>query len=292
MAIIKKTIMSFLVGAVALTSLKISVPDILGYIEYYFDKFTSSSKSYDTARDTLAVQTSLAASQGWYCKHMSNGERPPVPAEMNYLENHNGYFLGEDEKVIYLTFDAGYENGNVEKILNVLKDENVKGAFFILENLVKSNTELVKRMSAEGHTVCNHTAKHKDMTKMTSLEDFSAELKKMESIYKEYTGEELSRYYRPPEGKISEQNLEWADSLGYKTIMWSYAYADWDNNNQMSYENAINKIMSGIHNGEVLLLHPTSATNAEILPELIHRLKNMGYRFGTLDELTGAGDCN
>lgn len=245
---------------------------------------TEERKTQTTSSE--AVQT---AEQSWYCKHMDNGERPPVPAEMSYIEKYDGYFLGQDEKVIYLTFDAGYENGNIEKILDVLKEEEVPGAFFILENLVERNTDLVKRMAEEGHTVCNHTAKHRDMTKITSIEDFSAELASMESIYKEKTGYELAKFYRPPEGKFSEQNLAWAKELGYKTIFWSFAYADWDNDHQMSADKATEKLLNGTHNGEVLLLHPTSSTNAEILPGLIKNWKEKGYRFGTLDELTNNG---
>ena len=247
-----------------------------------------AADAIETAVCSMEEETAPASSSvscGWYCKHMKDGARPPIPTEMSYISDHNGYFLGEDQKVIYLTFDAGYENGNIEKVLDALKEANVPAAFFILENLVKSNTALVERMANEGHTVCNHTARHRDMTKMGSKEAFAAELSAMENIYTEITGKELSKYYRPPEGKISEENLEWADSLGYKTILWSYAYADWDNAAQPSPEKAIEKIMSGVHNGEVLLLHPTSSTNAQILPELIRRLKEMGCRFGTLDEL-------
>ena len=230
--------------------------------------------------------TAGGASYSWYFKHTKNGVRPPIPSEMSFIENHGGYFIGKDEPVIYLTFDAGYENGNVEKILDTLKKENVPGAFFILDNLVLKNTELVKRMVDEGHTVCNHTAKHRDMTTVMTCEEFAEELLKMEQIYMDSIGAEISKYYRPPEGKFNESNLEWAESLGYKTIFWSFAYADWDNNNQMSQDAAIENIISETHNGEVILLHPTSQTNAEILPTIIKRWREMGYRFGTLDELT------
>ena len=202
------------------------------------------SSENDNKEETKAVisQSKSRVSQSWYCKHTTNGERPTIPSEMSYIKDYNGYFLGGDEKVIYLTFDAGYENGNIEKILNTLKEENVPAAFFILDNLVKQNTGLVKRMEAEGHTVCNHTAKHKDMTTVTSFDDFKAELEAMENYYKEMTGYDLTKYYRPPEGKLSEQSISWACDLGYKTIMWSYAYADWDNNNQMSAEKATEKV--------------------------------------------------
>ena len=233
------------------------------------------------------VEITSASSDNWYFHHTKDGARPPIPAEMSYITEHNGYFIGPDEKVIYLTFDAGYENGNVARILDILKEEEVPGAFFILENLVTRNTDLVKRMAEEGHSVCNHTASHRDMTKIQTKEEFEAELAKMEEIYKEYTGCEIAKFYRPPEGKLSEPNVKWADELGYKTVMWSFAHADWDNAKQPNPESATEKILAETHNGEIILLHPTSATNAEILPTLIREWKKMGYRFGTLDELGG-----
>ena len=239
---------------------------------------------------------SFAAASGysWYCPHRSDGIQPDCPGEMAFISDHSGYYIDkahekmdDGDKVIYLTFDAGYENGNIEKILDVMKAENVTGAFFVLENLVKQNGELVRRMADEGHLVCNHTAKHKDMTKMTDEAQFDAELKRLEDVCLEYTGVTVAKYYRPPEGKLSEKSLEYAENLGYSTILWSYAYADWDNNKQMAPEKAIEKVMKGTHNGEVILLHPTSATNAAIIGELITRWKDMGFRFGSLDELTG-----
>jgi len=233
--------------------------------------------------------------QGWYFKHTSNGKQPPMPSEMQYIEQYNGYWIDkkhasmdDEEKVLYLTFDAGYENGNVEKILDILREENVPGAFFILSGLINSNTDLVKRMHDEGHLVCNHTANHKDMTKISSINEFRAELEALESLYTECTGQNMAKYYRPPEGKLNETSLQYANELGYKTILWSFAYADWDNDNQMHPEKAIEKILSETHNGEVILLHPTSATNAAILQELIHKWRDMGFRFGTLDALTEA----
>ncbi len=243
-------------------------------------------KTPETGEDCVATS---AEASNWYCKHTENGKRPPMPGEMTFIDKHGGYFLGEDDKVIYLTFDAGYENGNIARILDTLKAEEVPAAFFVLENLVTRNTDLVKRMADEGHLVCNHTASHADMTTKSEAE-FTAELAAMEQVYKDTIGSEIAKYYRPPEGKFTEANLDWANSLGYKTIFWSYAYADWDNDKQMPAEKALQKVLSGTHNGEVLLLHPTSATNADILPVLIKEWKNMGYRFGTLDELTSNRD--
>ncbi len=162
----------------------------------------------------------------------------------------------------------------------------MKGAFFILSYLVVKNTELVKRMADEGHLVCNHTATHPDMTTKKNFEEFSSELYSLENVYKEYTGRELSKYFRPPEGRFNADVLKYARQMGYKTVFWSFAYEDWNNGSQMSPELAKTKILENVHNGAVILLHPTSATNAEILGEVIDELKAQGYSFGTLDELT------
>jgi len=238
-----------------------------------------------TALCTLFTAFSASASHSWYCMRKKNHERPSCEGNMSFIENHDAFYLGNDEKVLYLTFDAGYENGNVAKILDTLKAENVTGAFFVLEHLVKNNTFLVKRMCDEGHLVCNHTATHPDMSKKATEEEFMQELWALEDVCEEY-GIKLSDYYRPPEGRFSEDNLRIAAKNGYKTIFWSYAYADWDNNAQITPSAAYEKVLSGTHNGEVILLHPTSKTNAAILGDLIREWKAQGYRFGTLDELT------
>jgi len=245
----------------------------------------------DAAEDFEDVSAhSETTPYNWYCKHVKNGETPTLDPQMSFIESYDGYFLDKNtdgKKVIYLTFDAGYENGNVGKILDVMKEKNVTGAFFILDNVIKSNPDLVRRMAEEGHLICNHTASHKDMTRVTTKEEFKAELDSLNTTLKETLGLDMAPYFRPPEGKFTEQNLIWARELGYSTVFWSFAYADWDNNNQMSEDAAIKKVMEGTHNGEVILLHPTSATNAAILGTLIDNWRAEGYTFGTLCELCG-----
>ena len=224
----------------------------------------------------------------WYCVRNSEHKTPELEQRFSFIEKYDAYFVGDSEdNVIYLTFDAGYENGNVEKILDVLKAHNAKGAFFILKQLINKNPDLVMRMENEGHTVCNHTMNHKDMTKFETIDEFRAELDGLNELYKNLVGKDMAKYYRPPEGKFSEQNLDFATKLGYSTVFWSFAYADWDNAKQPSAEYAKEKILSNVHNGEIMLLHPTSGTNAAILDEVLTVLENDGYRFGTLDELTG-----
>lgn len=240
----------------------------------------------------LCIASSAGAEQAchWYLKRRK-GDKPFFPKEADLIKEHNAYFIDEtvssdeNEKVIYLTFDAGYENGNIEKILDVLKSENVPAAFFLLDNIILKNTDLVLRMFDEGHTVCNHTKNHKDLS-LCSAHEISRNLSALEVLCEEKTGHKMSKYFRFPEGNYSINAIKAVDKLGYKTIFWSFAYDDWDNGRQMDKRKAFNKIIEGTHNGAVILLHPTSATNAEIMQDLIIRWKEMGYRFGTLDELT------
>ena len=221
----------------------------------------------------------------WYCKRQKDHTRPTAESNMAYIAECGGVFLGKDpeEKVIYLTFDAGYENGNIARILDTLKKHEATGAFFILENLIIRNTELVCRMANEGHLLCNHTAHHKDMTKLGNTE-LETELHALEDICLEKTGYSLSKFYRPPEGRFNRRNLEHASLLGYMTVFWSLAYADWDNNKQPDPTYAKNLLLENTHNGAIVLLHPTSKTNADILDDLLTAWENEGYRFGSLTE--------
>ncbi len=233
-----------------------------------------------------------AQNNGWYCIRTKDHSQPPLPPEFNFIEKYNGFYIDKrhskidaEDKVVYLTFDAGYENGNIGKTLDVLKNNNVTGAFFILSNLVNTDKQLVKRMSEEGHLICNHTSKHPDVTKFTSIDDFKRELDTLNTDCEIEAGVSVSKFFRPPEGKFNEQTLKFASELGYKTILWSFAYADWDNSNQMSTAAAKKKILSNLHNGAIILLHPTSKTNADILDEVIKDIKAQGFRFGSLNEL-------
>lgn len=223
---------------------------------------------------------------GWYCMRKGN-ERPTLEGQFSFIEKYDAYYLDpeSEDKVIYLTFDAGYENGNVAKIADTLKKHNATGAFFVLSNFIKTQPELVKKMARDGNLICNHTSRHPDMTKIRSIEEFKAELTALEDVYREYTGLEMAKIYRPPEGKFNEENLAFAKELGYKTVFWSLAYADWDNNAQPDPEASKKKLLDNTHNGMILLLHPTSATNAAILDELMTEWEKQGYRFGDLNEL-------
>ena len=228
------------------------------------------------------------ATGSWGLSFRQEGSAPIGSAGADALAALDGAYLGDTtEPVIYLTFDAGYENGCTEKILDVLKKHEVSAAFFLVGNYLERNADLVRRMVSEGHTVGNHTMHHPDMSKISDKAAFQKELEDLEGLYKEITGQELPKYYRPPQGIYSQENLKMAQALGYRTVFWSLAYVDWNNNAQPSKEEAFSKLIPRIHNGAVVLLHSTSQTNAEILDELLTKWKEMGYRFGTLDELFG-----
>ncbi len=226
----------------------------------------------------------------WYIKR-SGTSRPTIAEEHKFIEKYDSYYIDKklndtsSEKKIYLTFDAGYENGNVERILDILKEKKVPAAFFLLDHIIIKNTDIVKRMTDEGHTVCNHTKNHADMTKLTE-EQIIKNVSDLEKIYEQKTDMQMSKYFRFPEGRYSEAALATVKKMGYKTIFWSFGYADWDDSKQPDTKKAMDIILNNTHNGEVILLHPTSSTNAAILPQLIDVWKQMGYSFGTLDELT------
>ena len=222
----------------------------------------------------------------WGLSFREEGESPVAPASQALLESLDAAYLGNtEEKVLYLTFDAGYENGCTEKILDILKKHDVKAAFFLVGNYIEKNADLVRRMVEEGHIVGNHTMHHPDMSKLSTMDAFSQELKDLEALFFDTTGHELPRYYRPPQGIYSEENLKMAQQLGYQTVFWSLAYQDWNNDAQPTKEQAFSKLIPRIHNGAVVLLHSTSKTNAEILDELLTKWESMGYRFETIDKL-------
>lgn len=211
---------------------------------------------------------------------------PSGPATSRELAGYDAAYLGDpQQKVIYLTFDAGYENGCTQQILDVLQAHQIPAAFFLVGNYMEKNPDLVRRMAREGHIVGNHTMHHPDMQKITDPEAFAKELTDLEDLYQQLTGEPLAKYYRPPQGSYSRENLALAKKLGYRTVFWSLAYVDWNVDAQPTDQQAYEKLLGRIHNGAVVLLHSTSETNARILDDLLTRWEEMGYRFGTLEEL-------
>ena len=222
----------------------------------------------------------------WGLSFRQEGLPPIGNAGRDQLARYNAAYIGNtEEKVLYLTFDAGYENGCTAQILDVLKANEVPAAFFLVGNYIEKNPDLVRRMVREGHIVGNHTMHHYDMSRLSDKAAFSKELTDLEALYQETVGAPMPKYYRPPQGIYSEENLKMAQELGYKTVFWSLAYVDWNNDSQPTKEEAFQKLLPRIHSGAVVLLHSTSRTNAQILNELIEKWKALGYRFGTLDEL-------
>ena len=222
----------------------------------------------------------------WGLSFQQEGSIPQGPAGIQQLKEYDAVYVGDgDEKVLYLTFDAGYENGCTEKILDTLKQHDVKAAFFLVGNYIEKNADLVRRMVDEGHIVGNHTMHHPDMSKLTDKDSFSKELQDLETLFKDTTGKELPKFYRPPQGIYSEENLKMAKELGYKTVFWSLAYADWNNDSQPTREQAFQKLLPRTHDGAVVLLHSTSQTNAKILDELLTKWEQEGYQFSTIDKL-------
>ncbi len=225
----------------------------------------------------------------WGLRFQTEGQAPIGNATAAALREYDAVYLGDaTEKTIYLTFDAGYENGCTETILDTLARHEVKAAFFVVGNYIEQNPELVRRMAREGHLVGNHTYHHYDMSKLADERAFTKELADLETLYAQTVGEEMPKYYRPPQGIYSEQNLRMAQKLGYRTVFWSLAYVDWYQDRQPSEEEAFAKLLPRIHPGAIVLLHTTSKTNAQILDTLLTKWEEQGYRFGTLDTLYDA----
>ncbi len=224
--------------------------------------------------------------ENWGLGFSNEGQPPTANASAEELKQFDTYYIGDtNKKVIYLTFDAGYENGYTSAILEALKKHKVSATFFLAGNYIVRNPDLVKRMVEEGHNVANHTFTHPNMSNIASKDDFCKELQDLEAVFKDATGQEMKKYYRPPQGKYCENNLKMAKELGYKTFFWSLAYADWQNDNQPTKEDAFKKLLGRIHPGAIVLLHSTSKTNSEILDELLTKWEEMGYTFETLEDL-------
>lgn len=248
--------------------------------------FVEQCKNTIETQEVAGMQDSVLNASNWGLSFQTEGQKPVGNESAEELKKNNAYFVGDEtQKIIYLTFDAGYENGNMEQILAALKKHNVCATFFVVGNFIENNTELVKQMEADGHNVANHSYSHPDMSSM-SKEAFAQEMTKLEEAYKQVTGKDIVKLYRPPQGKYSEQSLQYANEMGYKTIFWSLAYVDWYDDKQPTKEEAFDKLLSRIHPGAIVLLHSTSKTNATILDELLSKWEKMGYTFGNLKDIT------
>lgn len=243
-----------------------------------------------TAQITEFAAACSEASQeaNWGLSFQQEGQPPVANATAEELKTYDAYYLGDTQKkILYLTFDAGYENGNTGLILDALHKHKVQAAFFVVGSFITENPELIRRMDEEGHLVCNHTYSHPDMSRISTPDTFRKELEDVENAYQQVTGKKMLKFYRPPQGKYSTKNLQMAKDLGYDTFFWSLAYVDWYEKDQPSKEEAFDKLLNRIHPGAIVLLHSTSSTNAEILDSLLGKWEDMGYSFGSLKDLPG-----
>lgn len=227
-----------------------------------------------------------SADGNWGLSFQEEGKPPVANASREELAKYDAWYAGDaDKNVIYLTFDCGYENGNTPAILAALKKHSVPATFFVVGNFVKDNPELIKQILADGHTIGNHTSHHPDMSKISDMDSFKKEITELEEAVYQASGQQVSKYYRPPQGKYSENNLKMAQELGYQTFFWSLAYVDWYADDQPTKEEAFEKLLGRIHPGAIVLLHNTSSTNGAILDELLTKWEGMGYTFGALGDL-------
>ena len=248
----------------------------------------SEEDTQQAQREADSRAVAAAADGNWGLSFQQEGSAPVGNATPEYLADYNAFYLvpgDSSEKKIYLTFDAGYENGVTEKLLDVLKEEEVPAAFFVVGNFIEENPQIIRRMEAEGHVVGNHTMHHPDMSAIAAEDDFKKELTELENAYRKATGKEMKKFYRPPQGKYSQTNLAQANKLGYTTVFWSLAYVDWLQDQQPSREEALNLLNKRIHPQAIVLLHSTSKTNGEILKELIQGWKAQGYTFCSIEDL-------
>lgn len=220
---------------------------------------------------------------GWGLKKNVNAP-PEIPSTIqNMMNTYHAIYLDSTPRSLYLTFDEGYENGYTGQILDVLKENNVKAAFFVTGPYLEKEEELVKRMFDEGHIVGNHTVNHPSLPQLASTKQVAEEITALQNLCKEKYGQEMT-YFRPPRGEYSERTLKIAEDLGYTNVFWSFAYKDWDVKAQKGTDYAYNQIKKGVHDGAVLLLHAVSKDNADVLDKIIKDLKSEGYRFKSLDE--------
>ena len=262
--------------------LKVTAP----FVFMFFLGWGAGSLQKQQMKKTVETVSVQNQADNWGLGFGAEGTQPTGNVTADELKKYNAWYVGDkNKKTIYLTFDCGYENGNTEPILDALKKHNAKATFFVVGHFLESAPDIVKRMTEEGHAVGNHTYHHPDMSSISELASFQKEIDDVASLYQSITGKEMIKYYRPPQGKYSTENLKMAKELGYNTFFWSLAYVDWNVDNQPTKEEAFDKLLTRIHPGAIVLLHSTSKTNEEILDELLTKWEEMGYTFAPLSEL-------
>lgn len=250
-------------------------------------KSAGNTEEQKPAANEAATGNLSNAKKGWGLKRNDNHQQPEMPASISaQLSKYGAYWIGNPgEKTLYLTFDEGYENGYTPQILDILKANDVKAAFFVTGHYLKSQPGLVKRMVDEGHIVGNHTDSHPSLPDVSD-EEIKKELQLVEQAYEELTGRKDMKYLRPPKGEYSERTLALTRELGYHNIFWSMAFVDWVPM-PGGPEEAYRSVMDNLHNGAVILLHAVSRDNTEALDRILKDIKAQGYTFKTLDDLCG-----
>lgn len=231
---------------------------------------------------TYCVTT--AHGYGWGFKKSEDHQVPDVGKYKEILGDYGIYHDETNEKILYLTFDNGYEEGYTKQVLQVLREEKVPATFFVTGHYVTREPELVQQMVNEGHIIGNHSYHHPDFTKL-SKDDVKEEIKSLEMAVANISDQKEMKYLRPPRGTFNEQTLRWAEEFGYIHVFWSLAFKDWETNNQKGSQYAYNQIMSQLHPGAILLLHTVSEDNAKALKKTIQAAKKQGYIFKSLDDL-------
>lgn len=268
---------------------KLNYKKTLGIVFLFTAAFLFGHFTAKTVESFTEKTVPTSSDGNWGLSFPEEGKSPVTNVSAEELKKYDAYYAEDtQEKVLYLTFDAGFENGNTPAILDTLKKHKIPATFFVVGNYLNTSPDLVKRMADEGHIVGNHTFHHPDMSKISTLDAFSKEITDVETLYEKIVGKPMTKFYRPPQGKYSEHNLQMAKDLGYKTFFWSLAYVDWQENNQPTKEEAFKKLLGRIHPGAIVLLHSTSSTNAQILDELLTKWEEMGYQFKSLEQLPKA----
>ncbi len=262
---------------------------IIAILSIFLLVFAVSVMKSNEMTNESAITTSTNANLsnkkiGWGIKRAENHEQPDLgSSNLKLLQEYDGIAIGnKEDKFVYLTFDNGYEAGYTSKLLDTLKENSVKATFFITAHYLNTAPELVERMIKEGHIVGNHTVNHYSMPDLDDNKIKTEIMNLHTSLYEKF-GYEM-KYLRPPMGEFSQRSLGLTKSLGYTTVMWSFAYDDWDENKQGREDYAKEKILSNVHNGAIILLHANSKDNSNILDTIIKEIKNMGYEFKSLDE--------
>ncbi len=244
--------------------------------------FKTEITEFEPVQETATTQGISNTKYGWGLKKNKNAP-PDIPsATIELIEKYGGIYKSDEEKTLYLTFDEGYENGYTAKILDILKENKVSAAFFVTGPYIEKQRDLVKRMTEEGHIVGNHTVNHPSMPDVPD-EKVIEEVKKLSESYYDLTGKKM-KFFRPPMGEYSERTLKLTKDAGFTNVFWSFAYCDWEVNNQRGTGYAYNQITEGVHDGAILLLHAVSRDNAEILDKVIKDLKAKGYKFKSLQD--------